>query len=391
MGCFRKDVNNKKRGSNAQRSAIFRPSLYLLLIAPLVASCASNQIGPTRPISIDNDVALLWPLAYPQDLTAFMSFAPAQQAFRRNEILTARMYIADMEYNTYEARLTREMQDEGILATAVNLGLTTSATLVPLAQTKTLLAGIATGVTGLDKAYNEKELLSNTIQALQAQMRADRKTQAAVIYAKMFKGAGNITPIGEYTLPMALSDADAYYQAGTFASSLIGLSKTVANAETNADLATAALGPNPVAVMAANTIAAPLTGNSKNLNFSVAVPRSRAPFAAPLASARTRLPPPPPKTDVNLEAINSYEKRLKPETVKEIQGALCAKADGHLASLRQAMVAFFKGLGNPRDVIESKGITAQDEGVLETNQVIHQNKNCAGKMGNPEEVGRSFR
>ena len=84
------------------------------------------------------------------------------QADIRNEIVTARMYIADMEYNYYEARLTREMQDEGLLATATELGLTTAATLVPVAQTKTLLSALATGVVGLDKAYTEKELLSNT-------------------------------------------------------------------------------------------------------------------------------------------------------------------------------------------------------------------------------------
>jgi hypothetical protein len=366
----------------------FRNSLCLLLIAPLVASCASNQLGPSRPITIDNDVALMWPLAYP-DLTDFYNSPLAVQASERNQIITARMYIADLEYHTFEARLTREMQDEGLLATAVNLGLTTSATLVPLAHTKTLLSGIATGVTGLDKAYDEKELLSNTIQALQTQMRADRKTQAAVIRAQMFKDAGNntktITPIAEYPLPMALSDTDTYYQAGTVASSLIGLSKTVANAETNADQAKSASGPNPVAVANAKATAAPLT----NLP-SVIIPSSRARFVAPLDSAGVRLPPLPLKSDENPEAINSYEKRLKPETVKEFQGALCAKTDRHLASLRQAMVAFFQGLGQPRDDIKSKGITALDEAELEKRQVIQTNKNCKGKFSGPAEVGRSF-
>jgi len=173
------------------------------------------------------------------------------------------MYIADMEYNTYEARLTREIQDEGLLATAASLGLTTSATLVSPAQTKAILSGIATGVTGLDKAYNDKVLLSNTIQALQTQMRADRKTQAAVILAKMFKNTSSntriITPIAEYTLPMALSDAEGYYQAGTIASGLIGLSKTVANVEQSADQAKSLSGPNPNAVSGAKIIAAPIS------------------------------------------------------------------------------------------------------------------------------------
>ncbi|MGI8569672.1 MAG: hypothetical protein ACR2KT_11675 [Methylocella sp.] len=247
------------------------------------------------------------------------------------------MYIADMEYHTYEARLTREMQDEGILATAVNLGLTTSATLVPLAQTKTLLAGIATGVTGLDKAYDEKELLSNTIQALQTQMRADRKTREAEIYAKMFKDAGNntktITPIAEYTLPMALSDADAYYQAGTLASSLIGLSKTVANAETNADQAKAALGPNPAAVMAANTIAAPLSRPTARV-VTIRNPLAQLPNPE-------RINPPP----TNDPRFTQRERNLFPNTIKAWQTALCVepidgKLGGHHSDTRKAIRDF---------------------------------------------------
>jgi hypothetical protein len=171
------------------------------------------------------------------------------------------MYLADIEYHYYEARLTREMQEEGLAATLASLGLTTASTLVAPAETKTILSGIATAVIGADKAYNEKELLSNTIQALQTQMRADRKTQAALIYAKMYKDAGNntkvLTPIYEYTLPMALSDAETYYQAGTIASALIGLSKTLANAEQNADQAKCEHGPNLVAVCDVRSVAAP--------------------------------------------------------------------------------------------------------------------------------------
>ena len=91
------------------------------------------------------------------------------------------------------------------------------------------------------------------------------KTQAAAIHAKMFKGTGNprtLTPIIEYTLPMALSDADAYYQAGTIASALIGLSRTVANAEHNADQAKSDAGPNPEAVSNAKITAAPMSNQT---------------------------------------------------------------------------------------------------------------------------------
>jgi hypothetical protein len=235
-------------------------SVTFLASTLLAGGCTSSQEGPIRPITIADDVAFTTALLK-QELDAY--YGAADQAAARNQIITARMYIADMEYHYYEARLTKEVQEEGLGATLTSLGLTTAATLLPAASTKAILAGAATAVTGADKAYSEKELLSNTIQALQSQMRADRKTQAAVIYAKMLKlnGAGlkTATPIAEYTLSMALSDAEAYYQAGTIASALIGLSKTLANAEQNADEAKSQAGPNPGPVSAAQGIAAPIS------------------------------------------------------------------------------------------------------------------------------------
>ena len=327
---------------------ILKRRSVLLLITPMFAGCASQQIGPIRPVSIESDVAMVSSLAYPQDLTQFSSYPPDAQAAIRNEMLTARMFVADMEYQPYEANLTKETQREGLLATAVNLGLTTSSTLVGAAATKTILSGLATGVTGLDKAYSEKELLSNAMQTLQTQMRADRKTQAAEIYAKMFRDAGNDvkrpTPISEYTLTMALSDAEAYYQAGTIASALIGLSRTVSNKDTNASLAKAQAGPNAAAVAAATKTAAPIS--------PVEIPPSRAVFVAPIASPKVRTLQPPTIVK-NLDAINSFENRLQPETISEYQGALCIeKPDRNINSLRKAVVDFFQGSGLPTIVFE---------------------------------------
>jgi hypothetical protein len=229
--------------------------------AALLAGCATHQLGPIRPIAIDDDIAWMRSLSQPlpDDLLAFRNASPGAQALIRNQVVTARMYIADMEYHVYEARLTKDIQEEGLAATLASLGLTTSATLLTPAGTKTILSGIATAVTGADKAFNEKFLLSNTIQALQAQMRADRKEQAATIYAKMFRAPGAVTSIGDYTLPMALSDVDAYYQAGTVSSALLGLSKTVATKETHSDEAKVAAGPNALKVAAVKDAAAPQT------------------------------------------------------------------------------------------------------------------------------------
>ena len=293
-------------------------SVAFVASALSVAGCTSTQVGPIRPITIADDVAYTRPLAEP-DLSTFYAAAPGTQAAVRNQMLTARMYIADIQYHYYEARLTREVQEEGLAATLASLGLTTASTLVGSAATKTILSGTATAVVGADKAYNEKELLSNTIQALQTQMRADRKTQAAAIYAKMFKDTGNprtLTPIVEYTLPMALSDADAYYQAGTIASALIGLSKTVANAEHNADQAKSDAGPNPEAVSNAKLTAAPMS----NQTTAPPIARVRPTIIRDVNTPLERFVIPAVQSETRL---GLFESKMSSKDLKAVLVALC--------------------------------------------------------------------
>jgi hypothetical protein len=286
-----------------------------------VAGCVSTQVGPIRPITIDDDVAYTRPVAEP-DLSSFYTATPLAQAAMRNQIVTARMYIADIEYHYYEARLTREVQDEGLGATLATLGLTTASTLVGSAGTKTILSGAATAVVGADKAYNEKDLLSNAIQSLQTQMRADRKAQAAAIYAKIFvkDASGNTkgtTPITEYTLPMALSDADAYYQAGTIASALIGLSKTVATAEHNADQAKADAGPNPDAVTSAKITATPIAGQTP------VIPSAMTPLPAVRKNVNV----------TSLTRLNPFEQTLSVADIDGFQQAVCVTPTHDLGPL----------------------------------------------------------
>jgi len=364
-------ATERKRRSEGRLGA-FKTIAPLLGLVPALMGCASQQIGPDRPVPISDDIAMVRSIAYPQNLAAFAADWP-DKAVARNEMLTARMYVADMEYQVYEASLTKEIQREGLLGTATILGLTTASTLVSPAPTKTILSGLATGVTGLDKAYNEKELLSNAMQALQAQMRADRKAEAAEIYAKMFRDAGGgvktPTPIGEYTWSMALADAEAYYRAGTLSSALIGLSRTVANNETSAGLAKAQAGPNPVAVTAAREMAAPISG--------VTIPQSRAVFVAPIKSPREIAPPPPKPTLLNPKGVGSFERtRLHKETILDYQkNTLCGPANGDVVSLREEMINFFRRpdvLDTDRaDRIKEKGIREGDLDELSTLAAKH--------------------
>lgn len=161
---------------------------------------------------------------------ADLQFAAAhiKSASDRNAFITARMYAIDVAYTNYEASLTHENQDVNFYANAATLGLTTTASLIPVAHTSRVLSAIAGGVTSLDTAYNEKVLIAKAIQNVQTQMRADRMDLAGRIYVKM------ACPLEAYPVGLAWSDLEAYYRAGTFTQGLVNLSNTVNNAKNEA-------------------------------------------------------------------------------------------------------------------------------------------------------------
>lgn len=143
----------------------------------------------------------------------------------RNNIITARKYAIDVQYSEYEAGVIHEAELTDFAAKAASIGLTQTASLIPVAHTARMLTQIATGVDSLDSAYNEKVLRAQLIQNILASMRIARYNQAAVIYANM---KCNTT---QYPLPMALSDLELYYRAGTVPTGLVKLTQTIAKAE----------------------------------------------------------------------------------------------------------------------------------------------------------------
>jgi hypothetical protein len=176
------------------------------------------------------------------DFAYYNSLSPAGQKNYRNNFITARMYLIDVAYDQYELSITRSAQDESFATAAANIGLTGAAALIPAAQTKSILSGIAGGITGVDSLYSQKILLSQTIQNLEGQMRASRATEAAAIYTKMKSSSS------DYTLGQAFSDIENYYAQGTITSALVALSKTVSTAQNNATTQKDLAGPNGVAV-----------------------------------------------------------------------------------------------------------------------------------------------
>lgn len=154
----------------------------------------------------------------------------------RNKFVTAKMFIIDRNYNSYETNLAKENEFANFFGSLSSLGVSTAAATIPAGQTTKLLAAVVTGITGAKTAFDRDVLLTQTIQTVQSQMRTDRANQAKLLISRM------ACELGQYPLYMALTDLEAYRQAGTFESALGGLVKATAKAEADATASKAAGG-----------------------------------------------------------------------------------------------------------------------------------------------------
>lgn len=189
----------------------------------LLSGCLPSTRAPER----------LYPVAYEMDLMRssqdelirryyelFYS-SPIQAKTIRNEIIAQRMYAVDVQYTIYETALTREGQEVGFGALTTAEGLSTAATLVTPAATKSILSAAATGVLAVKGHYESEILLAQTMRTIQKQMRASRNVIATNISTRM-----NLS-VADYPLTVAMSDVEEYFSAGTVTSGVIDSSTTV--------------------------------------------------------------------------------------------------------------------------------------------------------------------
>jgi hypothetical protein len=130
--------------------------------------------------------------------------------------------------------------DTGIASFAdfAQLGLTTAASAIPLAQTTKILAVAATGVGGGKAVYNQDLLRAQTLQALATQMDADRTNVKNTILFRMAN-----CDAGEYPWGLAFADLQAYADAGTTDSAITSLSHSATQAKQAASSPTSTASP----------------------------------------------------------------------------------------------------------------------------------------------------
>jgi predicted small lipoprotein YifL len=148
----------------------------------------------------------------------------------RDKMIDVRLALINLNYIQFIAQfsVTKESLDFGTEVTELGLNLATTA--VGGAGTKTILAAIASGVTGSKLAIDKNFFFEKTVPVLITSMNAQRK----VALAPILIGMTNSTHT--YPLTQALSDIDAYYFAGTFIGALQAMQADAGAKEAQAEM-----------------------------------------------------------------------------------------------------------------------------------------------------------
>jgi hypothetical protein len=210
----------------AHKEACAFVAKYLMVvgISSLVGACATVEGGPKRLYTVDQEVGEAQ-AELPTLLSSYYN-APAgsdAQKYYRNEYVSRRMYIIDVEYSDYEAALTSERQKFTFGAVVTGEALNTVGALSPAGATARALNGAAGAVNATSGYYDSDLVIAKTIQIIEAQMRGQRDLVGKSILQRRSESTTT------YPLAAALSDLEDYYRAGTMNTGLIQAAGDAAN------------------------------------------------------------------------------------------------------------------------------------------------------------------
>lgn len=202
----------------------------LAALSTVVVGCKTIEGGPDRLFSVSEEVTAARSTVIYLSGLYYADPPPSDvELIRlRNEIISRRMYIIDVEYSEYEAALTSERQKFGFATAVASNTLGLAGGLTTPVRSAQLLSGIGTAVGATRGFYDSEIVIAKTIEIAQGQMRALRDTKAKTIQAK------TTLPIATYPLSSAMHDLEDLYRAGTLTA---GLVKALGEAGTAAQVA----------------------------------------------------------------------------------------------------------------------------------------------------------
>lgn len=201
-------------------------SICGLLVALALSACATVPAGPDPVVQVGstNFTAIRDAIqSRCLDLNRQMA-APEELQILRNDLVTAYMLAADIEYGRYETRLLENVRTNNF---AGSLSVITLSAVAGVIGDRELVRGLTTAtgiIAGGQKAYTTDQLLNETVSVLQQQMRASRAAQRAMILSKLNQ------PYATWSFCLAFQDAQAYERAGTLNAALAEIAASASQA-----------------------------------------------------------------------------------------------------------------------------------------------------------------
>ncbi len=188
-----------------------RSSMRLLLLAFLGIyglGCASLGVQPARPVAAAKELDGLTGYFNEAAVGTCAGEADAKTARNcRDSFVYGRIHAYDLELTLFEDKITKLSQDYHLIGDLLLGGLSGAGTVVKGAQTKSIVAALATLVTGAKSSADSDLFFQKSVSALVNRMEALRKQALLPIQAGLVKDATL------YPLRQALLDVEDYYKA----------------------------------------------------------------------------------------------------------------------------------------------------------------------------------
>lgn len=222
-------------------------------VACLVAlsGCSSIAGGPEPVITANEEVSTLKPLFDSTNVSAyFYQRDQKERRVLRDQIISARLYAADVRFSEYTQSLTQELRSGAFGADLTSILLSGIASVSDPGQKTKIMAGLDTALKGGRQAFTKEILIDRTLPILITQMRSDRKVIATEIWNNLNKFDDRA-----YPLPLALSHLNEYYHAGTVVGALTSIGDNIASISIEKEQEVANNNPNiPDVVSSKKTI-----------------------------------------------------------------------------------------------------------------------------------------
>ena len=135
----------------------------------------------------------------------------------RNNIIDARMRVRDRNFREFKKSLYQEGLKLGLGVDWLLLTLAGATATVGGETLKAALGAVTTGIVGAKASFDKRAFMEKSLAGIFAQMKAQRAVVELSIRTKMSSG------IDVYSVHLALSDLEKYYDAGTLPDALDGI------------------------------------------------------------------------------------------------------------------------------------------------------------------------